>query len=110
MFSFGWSEIALTVAIIIVVIGPKEIPNLLRQLGHFSKSLKKLSREFKTSISDLAEEESLIDIKKSISEIKNLKDDVNLSADIKKEINSIKETTTLLDKEIKKIDKEIAKP
>ena len=73
MFSFGWSEIALTVAIIIVVIGPKEIPNLLRQLGHFSKSLKKLSREFKTSISDLAEEESLIDIKKSISEIKNLK-------------------------------------
>ena len=110
MFSFGWSEIALTVAIIIVVIGPKEIPNLLRQLGHFSKSLKKLSREFKTSISDLAEEESLIDIKKSISEIKNLKDDVNVSADIKKEINSIKETTTLLDKEIKKIDKEIAKP
>ena len=110
MFSFGWSEIALTVAIIIVVIGPKEIPNLLRQLGHFSKSLKKLSREFKTSISDLAEEESLIEIKKSISEIKNLKDDVNVSADIKKEINSIKETTTLLDKEIKKIDKEIAKP
>ena len=45
MFSFGWSEIALTIVIIVIVIGPKEIPNLLRQLGSFSKSIKKISRK-----------------------------------------------------------------
>ena len=39
MFSFGWSEIALTVIIIIIVVGPKEIHNLLRQIGYFSKSI-----------------------------------------------------------------------
>ena len=50
MFSFGWSEIALTIIIVVIVVGPKEIPNLLRQLGSFSKSIKKISREFKSSL------------------------------------------------------------
>ena len=40
MFSFGWSELTLTAIIVIIVIGPKEIPNLLKQIGSFSKSLK----------------------------------------------------------------------
>ena len=52
MFSFGWSEIALTVIIIVIVVGPKEIPNLLKQIGSFSKSIKKISREFKKSLND----------------------------------------------------------
>ena len=45
MFSFGWSEIALTLIVVVIVVGPKEIPNLLRQIGSFSKSIKKISRE-----------------------------------------------------------------
>ena len=71
MFSFGWSEIALTVIIIVIVVGPKEIPNLLKQIGSFSKSIKKISREFKKSLNDIAEESDLKDVKDSISEIKN---------------------------------------
>ena len=46
MFSFGWSELALTALIVIIVVGPKEIPNLLKQIGTFTKSIKKISREF----------------------------------------------------------------
>ena len=53
MLSFGWSEIALVVIVVVIVIGPKEIPKLLRQLGVFSKSLKKASRQFKKSLNDL---------------------------------------------------------
>ena len=73
MFSFGWSEIALTAIIIIIVVGPKEIPNLLKQVGSFSKSIKKISREFKKSLNDIAEESDLKDVKDQISEIKNRK-------------------------------------
>ena len=68
MFSFGWSEIALTVIIIVIVVGPKEIPNLLKQIGSFSKSIKKISREFKKSLNDIAEESDLKEVKDSISE------------------------------------------
>ena len=121
MLSFGWSEIALVAIIVIVVVGPKEIPNLLKQLGIFSKSLRKISRQFKNSLNNLAEEYGLKDIKNSISDISNLKKSLDPTKDIKKEINFIKDTVNIKDikKEInsikntvntKNIDKNINTP
>ena len=103
MFSFGWSEIALTTIIIIIVVGPKEIPNLLKQIGSFSKSIKKISREFKKSLNDIAEESDLKEVKDQISEIKNIKENLDPSQDIKNELNSIKDTANVFEKEIKDI-------
>ena len=103
MFSFGWSEIALTAIIIIIVVGPKEIPNLLKQVGSFSKSIKKISREFKKSLNDIAEESDIKDIKNSISEIKNVKKDLDPTKEINMELNSIKDTANIFEKEIKNL-------
>ena len=103
MFSFGWSEIALTAIIIIIVVGPKEIPNLLKQIGSFSKSIKKISREFKKSLNDIAEENDLKDVKDQISEIKNIKENLDPTQDIKNELSSIKDTANVFEKEIKDI-------
>jgi len=104
MFSFGWSEIALTVIIVIIVVGPKEIPNLLKQVGAFSKSIKKISREFKNSLNEIAEESDLKDVKNSISDIKNIKKDLDPTQDIKKELDSIKDTANVFEKEIKDLN------
>ena len=104
MFSFGWSEIALTVIIIVIVVGPKEIPNLLKQIGSFSKSIKKISREFKKSLNDIAEESDLKDVKDQISEIKNIKENLDPTQDIKNELSSIKDTANVFEKEIKDIN------
>ena len=109
MLSFGWSEIALIVVVVIIVVGPKEIPNLLKQLGNFSKSLKKISREFKNSLNEIAEESDIKDVKKSISDIKNLKDNLDPTKELKEEINSIKETVEFTDKEIADINSKIKK-
>ena len=104
MLSFGWSEIALTAIIIIIVVGPKEIPNLLKQqIGSFSKSIKKISREFKKSLNDIAEESDLKDVKDQISEIKNIKENLDPTQDIKNELSSIKDTANVFEKEIKDI-------
>ena len=90
MFSFGWSEITLTVIIIVIVIGPKEIPNLLRQVGSFTKSIKKISREFKSSLDDIANETEIKEVKKTISEINKMKKELDPSKELNDEINSIK--------------------
>ena len=109
MLSFGLSEIALTAVIIIIVVGPKEIPNLLKQLGSFSKSFKKITRGFKRSLNDLTEEGDLKDIKKSLSDIKDLKDDFNIKKNLDNEINSIKDTVAFTDKEMSEINDKILK-
>ena len=103
MFSFGWSEIILTLIIVIIVVGPKEIPNLIRQVGSFSKSIKKVSREFKKSLNDIANESDLKEVKDSMKDIKNIKDNFDPSKDIKKELNSIKESTNIFENEIKNV-------
>ena len=104
MFSFGWSEIALTAIIVIIVVGPKEIPNLLKQIGSFSKSIKKISREFKKSLNDIAEESDLKNVKDQISEIKNIKENLDPTQDIKNELSSIKDTANVFEKEIKDLN------
>ena len=101
MLSFGWSELALTAIVIIIVVGPKEIPNLLRQLGRFSKSIKKISREFKQSLNDIADETDLKDVKDSLSDVKNIKDNLDPTKEIKEEIKDI---SNIYEKEIKDIN------
>ncbi len=107
MFSFGWSEIALTFIVVVIVIGPKEIPNFLRQLGSFSKSLKKISRDFKKSLNEIAEESEIKDVKKTISDIQDIKEDINTKNIIKEEIDTIKESANVFEDQNNKVNHSI---
>ena len=109
MFSFGWSEIALVVVVVIIVVGPKELPNLIKQLGSFSKSLKKISREFKSSLNELAKESDIKNKKKTILDVSSLKKDLDPTKSLKNELASIKKTVSSLDDDIVEADKKIKK-
>tara|TARA_B100000029_G_C17475625_1_gene923647 strand:+ start:60 stop:428 length:369 start_codon:yes stop_codon:yes gene_type:complete len=114
MFSFGWSEIALTFIVVVIIVGPKEIPNLLRQIGRFSKSIKKISREFKNSLNEITEEKEIKDVKKTLSDITKITDDAADLIDeateeidpekINKKIMSSKENNNIFENEIKNLD------
>ena len=104
MLTFGWGEILLLVGVIIVVVGPKDLPKLIKQFSSFSKSIKKLSREFKTSLNDIADHDDFKEVKTSINEVNKIKDDLNIKDQFKDEIQSIKETTDIIDKEVKDIE------
>ena len=109
MFSFGWSEITIVIVIIIIVVGPKEIPNLLRQLGAFSKSLRKVSREFKNSLNDLADEKNINEVKESLNEVNKLKNNINPAKIFEKDIKNIKDTTETINKDISDINSKLKK-
>ena len=100
MLTFGWGEILLVLIVVIVLVGPQDLPKLLKQLTSFTKSIKKLSREFKSSLNEIVDQEEFKEINKSIMEVKDFKDDLNINKNLKKEINSIKETSDLVEKEI----------
>ena len=103
MLTFGWGEIFLIVGIIIVVVGPKDLPKLIKQLSSFTRSIKKLSREFKTSLNDIADHEDFKEVKTSINEVNKIKEELNIESKLKSEIQSIKDTTNIIDKEVKDI-------
>ena len=86
MLTFGWGEILLLVGVIIVVVGPKDLPKLIRQFSSFSKSIKKISREFKTSLNEIADHDDFKKVKTSINEVNKIKDDLNIKDQFKDEI------------------------
>ena len=105
MFSFGWGEILLILLVVIIVVGPKDIPKFLRQIGNLSKSIKKISREFKSSLNKIAEETDLKDVKNSITEVTDLNKDLDIKSNLKNEIKTIKETISSVEEDVSNINK-----
>jgi len=104
MFSFGWGEILLILIVVIIVVGPKDIPKFLRQIGNLSKSIKKISREFKSSLNQIAEETDLKVVKNSITEITDLNKDLDIKSNLKNEIKTIKETISSVEEDVSNIN------
>ena len=101
MLTFGWGEILLVLVVVIVVVGPKDLPKLIKQFSTFAKSIKKLSREFKYSLNEIADQEEFKEINKNIMEVKNIKDGLNIKDNFKSEVKSLKETANIIEKEVK---------
>jgi sec-independent protein translocase protein TatB len=64
MFDIGWSEMAVVAVVALVVIGPKDLPKLLRTVGQWTGKARALAREFQSHLDDLARQSELDELKK----------------------------------------------
>ena len=70
MFSLGWMEISIILIITVIVVGPKEIPTVIKFLKSITSGLGKLSREFKSTVNEISHIEEVKYIKKEILDTK----------------------------------------
>ena len=105
MFTFGWGEIFLVVIIIVVVIGPKDLPKFIKQIGLLAKNIRKISSDFKSSINEIAEETEIKELANSVKEVKKIKDGINIKKNFENEIKTVKETVKIAENEISDKDK-----
>ncbi len=103
MFSFGWSEIFLLGVIIVIVIGPKDLPKFIKQVGFLLKNIRKISSDFKSSINEIAEESEIKELAKSVNEVKKIKDGINIKKNFENEIKTVKDTVKLTEDNISNI-------
>ena len=71
MFDVGWSELVVIAVVAIIVVGPKDLPKMLRTAGTWARQARKLANEFKSSLEDVAREVELDEVKKSIHHVTN---------------------------------------
>ena len=55
--------------LLIIFVGPKDLPAILRNLGRWWGKIRNISREFKSSINSIANEAGIDDIKKNIETV-----------------------------------------
>ena len=49
MFDIGWTEMLVLCVIALLVLGPRELPNLLRTLGRYVSQMRDVASEFRGS-------------------------------------------------------------
>ena len=68
MFDIGAQELLIVVIVAILVIGPKEMPNALRQAGRWIGKMRKVSSHFRTGIDAMVREAEMEEMEKKWKE------------------------------------------
>jgi len=110
-FGIGYTEIMVIALVAIIVIGPKDLPKVLRAFGRTMQKVRGMAREFQGHLDQAMREAGVDDIKKEISNLKTM----NPVEDVKREIDSISASNPIpdaakdLSTEIKKQDDDFKK-
>lgn len=68
MLSIGWIEMLMIGSIALIVVGPKDLPKMLQQLGKMVGSVRRMGNEFRTEINKATALDGVTDIRKSITQ------------------------------------------
>lgn len=66
VFDFGFGELLVIGIVALIVVGPKELPMLFRNVGRFMGKARGMAREFSRAMNDAADEAGVKDIQKTI--------------------------------------------
>ncbi|WP_457298915.1 Sec-independent protein translocase protein TatB [Phyllobacterium sp. P5_D12] len=72
MFEVGWSEILVIVIVMIVVVGPKDLPKMLRAFGKATAKFRATAGEFRKQFDEALKEAELDDVREIINDAKSL--------------------------------------
>ena len=102
MLDIGFPEFLLISFVLLIVVGPKDLPKVLRSITSFIRKIKSMASQFHSGIDDLANEAEISDLRKEVNkidkksliddhvgEIKDLEDDVNIKS-IRNDVDDIK--------------------
>jgi sec-independent protein translocase protein TatB len=62
MFDIGWSEMMVVGVVALIVIGPKDLPEVFRTLGRFTAKARAMAREFQRAMESAADEAGVKDV------------------------------------------------
>lgn len=97
MFDIGWTEMAVIALLALIVIGPKDLPRVLRTMGQWVRKARSLTREFQSGLDDMIRESELDEAKKAVEGGKNfnvkkaVKDSVDPTGELELEGKSIED-------------------
>jgi sec-independent protein translocase protein TatB len=72
MLDIGWTELLVIAVILIVVVGPKDLPPMLRAFGKMTSKLRGMAGEFRQQFDEALKEADMEDVGKAVRDLKSL--------------------------------------
>ena len=85
MFDIGWQEILVIAIVLIVVVGPKDLPRMLRTFGRTTAKMRSMAGDFRRQFDDALKEAELDEVKSLVDTARSL----NPAESVKKHLNPI---------------------
>ena len=93
MFDIGWQELFIVVVLTVVVVGPKDLPRVIRTVSSLVRKARSLAGEFQRGLDDVVREAELDDLKKDIENnspmdiAKEFEDTIDPGGDMREEFD-----------------------
>lgn len=97
MFDIGWPELLVVAIVLIIVVGPKDLPAMLRAFGRTTTKLRGMASEFRGQFDEALKEADLDDVRKTINEARSL----NPMNQIRDAVNPLKQAGDDIKKNLK---------
>lgn len=78
MFGISWNEYLIIAVVALIVIGPKELPRVLRTIGQWTTKVRRMATEFQGQFQEALREAEMADLKNEVD---------NLSAQARSAVN-----------------------
>lgn len=86
MFDIGWSELLVIGVVLIVVVGPKDLPRMLRTFGRTTTHLRRMAGDFRKQFDEALREAEMDDVRDTVNDLKSL----NPASEIRKAMNPMR--------------------
>ena len=68
MFDLGWSELLVIGVVAIVVVGPKELPRLMRTFGHYLGKVRHMAADFQRQFEEAVRDSEIDEVRKAMQD------------------------------------------
>ena len=71
MLDFGWQELMVIAFVLVIVVGPKDLPRVLKAVAKTVNKARSMAGEFQSSMMEVADQEEFRDVKKAIDDARS---------------------------------------
>ena len=68
---FGISEMIVVAVVALIVVGPKDLPIMMRKMGQFLARMRKIAAEFRSSFDEMARQSELDELRREVEALRN---------------------------------------
>ena len=75
MFDIAWSELLVIIVVALVVVGPKDLPRLMRTAGQWAGRARAMADQFRRSFDDIARQTELDELRAEVNRLQETRID-----------------------------------